>query len=130
MSPRDHSNDWPPITLRPSPRNTTKIEFPVLRRASERRPGARRKTGNSIFVVFRGEGRSVISGQSFGWSRGDMFVVPSWYPVDHEAATGGDLFEVSDEAALRALALFREERLGPQPVTSEFEPRSLDSEVP
>jgi len=94
------------------------------------RSGARRKTGNSIFVVFRGEGRSVIGGQSFEWSRGDMFVVPSWHPVDHEAATGGDLFEVSDEAALRALALFREERLGPQLVTSEFEPRSLDTAAP
>ncbi len=53
-----------------------------------------------------------------------MFVVPSWQPVDHEAEITSDLFEVSDEATLRALRLFRDEELDEhQDVTSVFEPR-------
>ncbi len=90
------------------------------------RTASRRKTGSSIFVVYRGRGRSVIGSQAFEWSAGDMFVVPSWYAVDHEAETDSDLFEVSDEAALRALHLFREETLAAhQDIGATFEPRAL-----
>ena len=93
------------------------------------RTASRRKTGSSIFVVYRGRGRSVIGNQAFEWSAGDMFVVPSWYPVDHVAETDSDLFEVSDEAALRALHLFREETLDAhQDIGATFEPRALEGD--
>lgn len=92
------------------------------------RSPSRRKTGSSIFVVYRGEGRSVIDGQTFHWTDGDMFVVPSWQSVDHEAEVASDLFEVSDEASLRALRLFREETLDAhQAALSVFAPRSLEA---
>jgi gentisate 1,2-dioxygenase len=98
--------------------------------APGRRSMPRRKTGGSVFVVYRGDGRSVVDGQEFNWSYGDMFVVPSWSAVDHQAPEGADLFEVSDEAALRALHLFRDETLSsPQEVTSVFEARSVEEDT-
>ena len=89
------------------------------------RPGARtaprRKVGSSIFVVYRGAGSSVINGQRFTWSQGDMFVTPSWSVVEHEATEPSDLFAVSDAPVLKALALYREEEVpGPQEITGEF----------
>jgi gentisate 1,2-dioxygenase len=90
------------------------------------RTPSRRKTGSSIFVVHHGSGQTVVGGQVFRWSPGDMFVVPSWQPFDHEVQTTSDLFEVSDEATLRALRLFRDEVLDEhQGVTGVFEPRRL-----
>jgi gentisate 1,2-dioxygenase len=43
-------------------------------------PGGRttpvRRAGSSVVVVYTGAGTSVINGQRFEWSTGDMFVVP------------------------------------------------------
>lgn len=91
-------------------------------------PGARtvpaRKVGSSVFVVFGGEGTTIIDGQRFDWATGDMFVTPSWSAVEHEAITPSDVFELSDEAILRALTMFRTETLEEhQAVTSVFKPR-------
>jgi gentisate 1,2-dioxygenase len=55
-----------------------------------------RRTGNSIFVVFRGEGGSTAGGSRLAWAGGDMFVVPSWVPAAHWSRAGADLFELSD----------------------------------
>ena len=49
------------------------------------RTPTRRKTGSSVYVVFRGSGHSVINGLRFDWGPGDIFVSPSWAAVDHEA---------------------------------------------
>ena len=91
-------------------------------------PGGRtlptRKAGSSVFVVFRGQGTSVIVGQRFDWTQGDMFVVPSWCAVEHEAEAPSDLFELSDAAVLQALHLFRSEKLEEhQEVVSVFDPK-------
>ena len=60
------------------------------------------------------------------WGPGDIFVVPSWAAVDHEADTTADIFEVSDEATVRALRLFRDETVEQhQEITGVFEPRRL-----
>ena len=83
-----------------------------------------RRSGNAVYVVFRGEGSSVIAGQRFDWSPGDMFVVPSWAPVEHAAPEGADLFVLTDAPVLRALGIYREQTLpDPQPVTGVFTPR-------
>lgn len=96
----------------------------VRRFAPGGRTRAQRQTGSSVLVVYRGSGSSVIGGQRFDWTRGDMLVVPSWTAVEHEAHEQSDLFAVSDTPMLRALHLFREETLdAPQRVTSVFEPR-------
>lgn len=85
-----------------------------------RTPG-RRKTGSSIYVVFQGTGRSVIGGQLFEWSPGDVFVTPSWAAVDHEADETADLFAVSDRPVLQALHLYREDMLPrPQEIVGRF----------
>lgn len=83
-----------------------------------------RRAGNAIYVVFRGAGSSVIEGQRFDWSAGDMFVVPSWAAVEHIADEQSDLFVLSDEPVLRALGIARTEVLdAPQQVIREFIPR-------
>jgi gentisate 1,2-dioxygenase len=82
-----------------------------------------RRAGNMVYVVFRGDGYSVIGGQRFDWRTGDMFVVPSWTPVDHHADAPADLFSIGDAPVLRALGVYREQALSePQVVTSTFRP--------
>jgi gentisate 1,2-dioxygenase len=82
-----------------------------------------RRSGNAVHVVHRGTGTSVIAGQSFEWEPGDMFVVPSWAPVEHRAETPADLFTLSDSPVLRALGVYREQTLdSAQTVTGTFRP--------
>ena len=86
-----------------------------------RRTATRRKTGSSIYVVFRGAGRTVISGQLFEWAPGDVFVTPSWAAVDHESNEIADLFAISDRPVLQALHLYRHETLpGAQDIGGRF----------
>jgi gentisate 1,2-dioxygenase len=90
-------------------------------------PGRRtrpvQRTGNSVYVVFRGDGESVVDGLRMRWSAGDMFVVPSWSAVEHEAPAGADLFSLGDAPVLRALGIYRETTLGAaQQVTGESNP--------
>jgi gentisate 1,2-dioxygenase len=89
----------------------------------ERTP-SRRKTGSSVYVAFRGSGRTVIESRAFEWGPGDIFVTPSWSTVDHEAFEPADLFAISDRPVLQALHFYREETLpAPQAVDGVFEPR-------
>lgn len=44
------------------------------------------------------------------WQPRDIFVVPSWKPVVHEAADEAVLLSFSDRPVQEALQLFREER--------------------
>lgn len=85
-------------------------------------PGGRsrpyRKVGSSVYVVYRGAGASIIDGQRFEWERGDMFVVPSWSILEHEASEPSDLFAISDRPILEALHLFRDEWLDQEQKTT------------
>lgn len=91
-----------------------------------------RRTGSSVFVVYRGSGATVIDGQRFRWSAGDMFAVPSWSAVEHHATEQSDLFAVTDAPVLDALGLhFTEELATAQTVSAEFDtssPRPAGSE--
>jgi gentisate 1,2-dioxygenase len=65
----------------------------------------------------------VIGGQQFSWSAGDVFVVPSWLPLDHQADREADLFAVSDLPVLEKLGLARSQTLPQrQAVTGEWHP--------
>lgn len=87
------------------------------------RRAPRRQTGSQVHVVYRGRGKSVIGGTQFDWGAGDVFVVPSWAPVEHESEEVADIFVVTDQAALELLGLFREQQLSePQRVAGRFEP--------
>jgi gentisate 1,2-dioxygenase len=44
------------------------------------------------------------------WGKRDIFVVPSWHHVRHEAAEDAVLFSYSDRPVQEALHLFREDR--------------------
>ncbi len=76
---------------------------------------AYRSTDATVFAPIEGRGRSVISapgGEDFvvDWGKRDLFVVPSWYRVRHEAAEDAVLFSFSDRPIQEALHLFREDR--------------------
>lgn len=70
-----------------------------------------RSTDATIFVAVEGRGRTRI-GTDFvvDWQPRDIFVVPSWKPVVHEAGDEVVLFSFSDRPVQEALHLFREER--------------------
>lgn len=68
-----------------------------------------RSTDATVYCVIEGRGRSHIGDTSFDWSPHDIFVVPSWYTVSHDADCDTVLFSFSDRAAQKALGLWREE---------------------
>ena len=70
-----------------------------------------RSTDATIFVAVEGHGTTRI-GNDFivDWHPRDVFVVPSWKPVVHEATEESVLFSFSDRPIQHALHLWREER--------------------
>lgn len=68
-----------------------------------------RTTDGTVYSVVEGRGRTRIGEQRFDWGPKDVFVVPSWWPVEHEADEDAVLFSFSDRPAQRALGLWREE---------------------
>jgi gentisate 1,2-dioxygenase len=70
-----------------------------------------RSTDATIFVPIEGRGRTRI-GEDFvvEWGKRDIFVVPSWHRVRHEADEESVLFSFSDRPIQEALHLFREDR--------------------
>jgi gentisate 1,2-dioxygenase len=69
-----------------------------------------RSTDATVFTPVEGRGRSVVEGETFEWGPRDIFVVPSWKTVRHEADTDAVLFSFSDRGVQRKLGFFREER--------------------
>jgi gentisate 1,2-dioxygenase len=70
-----------------------------------------RSTDATVFVAVEGRGRTRI-GRDFvvDWQPRDIFVVPSWRHVTHDATEEAVLFSFSDRPTQEALNLFREER--------------------
>jgi gentisate 1,2-dioxygenase len=68
-----------------------------------------RSTDATVFCVAEGRGQSRIGGITFSWSPHDIFMVPSWVPVIHEAQDESVLFSFSDRPIQKALGLWREE---------------------
>ena len=68
-----------------------------------------RSTDSTIYCAVEGRGRSKVGSQTFAWGPRDIFVVPSWQPVSHEASEEAVLFSASDRAAQKALGLWREQ---------------------
>ena len=114
------------LSLLASTKTTASVRFtdptsgrdvmPTLRAEMHRFcPGHRtpttRTVGSSVWVVYRGAGASVINGTRYRWARGDIFVVPSWSAVDHEAMDLADVFVLSDGPVIEAIGLGRTETL-------------------
>lgn len=72
---------------------------------------AYRSTDATVFTPIEGHGRSFI-GDDFvvDWGKRDIFVVPSWARVRHEAAEDAVLFSFSDRPIQEVLHVFREDR--------------------
>lgn len=73
---------------------------------------AHRVVGSKIYTVAKGRGHSIIAGQRFEWSRGDIFCVPSWAWHEHVNADDSDdacLFSFNDFPVMQSLGFFREE---------------------
>jgi gentisate 1,2-dioxygenase len=69
-----------------------------------------RSTDATVFAAIEGKGRSRIGDQTFEWGPRDLFVVPSWQWVTHEAEQDSVLFSFSDRPVQQKLDLFREDR--------------------
>ena len=54
-------------------------------------------------TVIDGSGQSTIDGETFNWSRGDVFVAPSWREHRHSTDSKAHLLRVSDEPVLERL---------------------------
>jgi gentisate 1,2-dioxygenase len=70
-----------------------------------------RHTSTTVYQAFRGSGVTVIEGQPFEWSQGDIFVVPPWHWHKHENPSEADslLFSITDRPVFEALDVYREE---------------------
>ncbi|MEQ8603166.1 MAG: gentisate 1,2-dioxygenase [Marivibrio sp.] len=71
---------------------------------------AYRSTDASVFTATEGSGVSRIGDETIEWGPRDIFVVPSWTPVRHEANEDAVLFSFSDRPVQEKLGLFREDR--------------------
>lgn len=69
-----------------------------------------RATDATVFVGVEGSGRTRIGTETFEWGPRDVFVVPSWHEVVHEADEDAVLFSYSDRPVQEKLGLFRERR--------------------
>jgi len=68
-----------------------------------------RATDATVYAAVEGHGRTRIGDAIYAWGPRDMFVVPSWARVSHEAEEDAVLFSFSDRPAQQALGLWREE---------------------
>jgi gentisate 1,2-dioxygenase len=68
-----------------------------------------RSTASTVYCAVEGSGRTVVGNRTLSWEPNDVFVVPNWTWFHHENPGSADtyLFSVSDEAAMRKLALYR-----------------------
>ena len=69
-----------------------------------------RSTDATVFAAIEGKGRTRVGDQTFEWGPRDLFVVPSWQWVTHEADADSVLFSFSDRPVQQKLDLFREDR--------------------
>jgi gentisate 1,2-dioxygenase len=73
------------------------------------RGSAHRSTDATVYCVIEGRGRSQVGDTTLDWKDHDIFVVPSWYRVFHEAHSDSVLFSFSDRPVQKALGIWRAE---------------------
>jgi gentisate 1,2-dioxygenase len=69
-----------------------------------------RATDAMVFAAIEGRGRTRIGEQVFEWGPKDIFVVPSWKSVVHEAEEESVLFSFSDRPVQEKIGVWREDR--------------------
>jgi gentisate 1,2-dioxygenase len=69
-----------------------------------------RTTASAIVVVVEGEGKSRIGDVTFKWTPHDVFILPRWLWVEHQATTTtATLFLMTDREFIRRIGHLREE---------------------
>jgi gentisate 1,2-dioxygenase len=68
-----------------------------------------RSTDGTVFVCVDGEGSTKVEGETFNWTPGDVFVVPSWKRYAHTSKGESVLFSISDRPAQEKLGIWREQ---------------------
>jgi gentisate 1,2-dioxygenase len=68
-----------------------------------------RSTDATVFCCVNGRGHSQVGDSSFAWKEHDVFIVPSWISVSHQAEEESVLFSFSDRPAQKALGIWREQ---------------------
>ncbi|MEZ0300521.1 MAG: cupin domain-containing protein, partial [Hyphomicrobiaceae bacterium] len=70
-----------------------------------------RSTDATVFAAVEGRGRTRVGEEVLDWGPKDIFVVPSWKPVVHEALEGECLlFSFSDRPVQEKIGVWREDR--------------------
>ena len=69
-----------------------------------------RSTDAGVFVAMEGRGRTRVGETVLEWGPKDIFVVPSWRPVVHEADEEAVLFSFSDRPVQEKIGVWREDR--------------------
>jgi gentisate 1,2-dioxygenase len=71
--------------------------------------GSSRSTDATVYYVIEGRGQSRVGDTVLAWREHDIFVVPSWKQVSHEAQDETVLFSFSDRPVQKALGFWREQ---------------------
>jgi gentisate 1,2-dioxygenase len=69
-----------------------------------------RSTDGTVYVAVEGEGETRIGDTIMRWGPRDIWIVPSWMPHTHRAASEAVLFSFSDRPVQEKLGLWREAR--------------------
>lgn len=69
-----------------------------------------RSTDSAVYVCLEGEGHVRIAEESWTFQQNDVFVVPSWHPLQMSVTRESVLFSFSDRPVQQALGLWREHR--------------------
>ena len=70
-----------------------------------------RSTDATVFAAVEGRGRTRVGEEVLDWGPKDIFVVPSWKPIVHEALEGECvLFSFSDRPVQEKIGVWREDR--------------------
>jgi len=91
------------------PKTLDTLDLHVLRLDAGKNFSDNRSTANSVFAVMDGQGASVIDDREFHWSRGDVFVVPSWNAHAYKVETRSYLLRVTDEPVMKRFNWLRRE---------------------
>jgi gentisate 1,2-dioxygenase len=79
------------------------------------RPGVetvkQRETAHKVYHVFRGSGTTTIEDQTFEWSEGDFFVIPTlaWHSHANKNGDPAILFSLQDGPTQKRLGIYRHE---------------------
>ncbi|WP_420468253.1 gentisate 1,2-dioxygenase [Panacagrimonas sp.] len=69
-----------------------------------------RCTDSSIYLCLEGEGAAQVGDTTLNFGLNDIFVVPSWQPLQLQAGRACTLFSYSDRPVQQVLGLWREQR--------------------